>query len=40
MYAFFEWSLIVYDVGFDALAYYEFENLDLKIGPRLVKDIV
>ncbi|KAG0758066.1 hypothetical protein G6F62_008625 [Rhizopus arrhizus] len=40
VYAFFEWSLIVYDVGFDALAYYEFENLDLKIGPRLVKDIV
>ncbi|CAO3670000.1 unnamed protein product [Rhizopus stolonifer] len=39
-YAFLEWSLIIYDVGFDALSCYEFEKIDLKVSPRISKDIV
>ncbi|CAO3700524.1 unnamed protein product [Rhizopus microsporus] len=40
IYAFFEWSLIVYDVGFDALSCYEFDRFDLKIYPRTAKGMV
>ncbi|KAI9247539.1 Frag1/DRAM/Sfk1 [Sporodiniella umbellata] len=40
IYALFEWSLILYDVGFDALSCYEFEKIDLRISPRLSRDMV
>ncbi|KAI8339921.1 fgf receptor activating protein [Chlamydoabsidia padenii] len=34
IYAFFEWSLILYDVGFDAVSLMDFECLDVVIVDR------
>ncbi|CAO3595762.1 unnamed protein product [Absidia cylindrospora] len=34
IYSFFEWSLILYDVGFDALSMVDFQHLDLVIVDR------
>lgn len=31
IYAFFEWSLIIYDVAFDAVAMIDFETFQLQI---------
>lgn len=31
IYAFFEWSLIVYDVAFDAITAMDFERFELKV---------
>jgi hypothetical protein len=31
IYAFFEWSLILFDVGFDAITAFDFAGLELKV---------
>jgi len=31
IYAFFEWSLILFDVGFDAVTALDFAGLDLRV---------
>lgn len=32
IYAFFEWSLIIYDVAFDAVTSFDFERFEVKIS--------
>lgn len=34
IYAFFEWSLILYDVAFDAVSMMDFECLDVVIADK------
>lgn len=34
IYAFFEWSLIFYDIAFDAVTSLNFENFDVNITRR------
>lgn len=31
IYAFFEWSLIIYDVAFDSVTSFDFERFELKL---------
>lgn len=31
IYAFFEWSLIIYDVAFDAVTSFDFERFEVKV---------
>ena len=33
-YAFFEWSLILYDVAFDAVSAIEFQNFEISIVDK------
>ncbi|KAG1112313.1 hypothetical protein G6F42_014777 [Rhizopus arrhizus] len=34
IYAFFEWSLIIYDVAFDSVTAFDFDSFELKVTQR------
>jgi hypothetical protein len=34
-YAFFEWSLILYDIAFDAVTGFEFQNFEFSIVDKM-----
>lgn len=34
IYAFFEWSLIIYDVAFDSVTAFDFDRFELKVTQR------
>jgi hypothetical protein len=39
-YAFFEWSLIIYDVAYDAVTAIEFQNFELSIVDKTGNTII
>jgi hypothetical protein len=38
IYAFFEWSLIIYDIAFDAVTSIDFERFGIKITSKTLSE--
>lgn len=38
IYAFFEWSLVLLDVGFDTVSVFDFDKFELRVVEKGLKD--